>query len=487
MTRRRCGAAFLCVLFILGFTAQVFPQSITASIQSAPERVSVARDRQAQNGTFSFAIDIATPQFRGLEPRLGLAYDSSQALVNAARHQHWLGIGWSLEGPSVIERASPGRGAPFFDDSRDVFLLDGEEMLACPAGTPSPGCASGGTHAARVETYLRVARDQAANRWTVTGRDGTSRVYLPAAIWLAGNAGNGQLASNFRWLLANATDTHGNRVTYDYRCEADGQCYPKSIAYNGTTISFHLEARPGEDQNTYATGLGLARAALRIATIDISTGGARVHAYRLSYAQSPSTKLSRLVSVQQFGSDAAVDAATGTITGGTALPPTELSYSDQERAFTVVATGLSDSGASYGKSSSTSATTTQRLVADFNGDGRTDIAYGTSTWTQGQAGGHVEGSSTTYSCSTNYPASTFRPAPPSPSLAACRPRAAARRRPCAGYPKLSTALGDFDGDQAIDIVVNNKIYELDSKGILAEHFPRLRYAVRQGEPALSLL
>ena len=50
MTRRRCGVAFLCVLFLLGFTAQSFSQSITASIQSAPERVPAARDGQAQNG-----------------------------------------------------------------------------------------------------------------------------------------------------------------------------------------------------------------------------------------------------------------------------------------------------------------------------------------------------------------------------------------------------------------------------------------------------
>ena len=230
--------------------------------------------------------------------------NSSQTLANAARHRHWLGIGWTLEGHSSIERAAPGRGTPFFDDARDVFLLDGEELLACPSGTASPGCASGGTHATRVENYLRIARDASANQWTITGRDGTAHVYHPIATWLGSASGNAQLISNFRWLLVSVADTRGNRVDYDYRCEADAQCYPKSIRYNGTVVTFHLEARPTEDQNSYATGLSLAQAKSRIATVDITTGGERVRAYRLTYAQSPSTQLSRLVSVQQFGSDA---------------------------------------------------------------------------------------------------------------------------------------------------------------------------------------
>ena len=447
--RRRC-VAFLFILFISLFSDSAFPQSISAVIPSAPDRLSAARSGQSQNGNFTYGIDLAVPQFRGLEPRLRLAYDSSQTLANAARHQHWLGIGWTLEGHSSIERAAPGRGTPFFDDARDVFLLDGEELLACPSGTASPGCASGGTHAARVESYLRIARDTSANRWTITGRDGTAHVYNPIATWLGSGSSNAQLISNFRWLLASVADTRGNRIDYDYRCEADAQCYPKSIRYNGTVVTFHLEARPTEDQNSYATGLSLAQAKSRIATVDITTGGERVRAYRLTYAQSPSTKLSRLVSVQQFGSDARLDATTGTITGGSALPATELSYSDQEQDFTIVDTGLSDSGATYAKSTSTTATMSQRLIADFNGDGRSDIAYGTSTWNQGQTGGHVEGSTPTYSCSTKISGVYLAIGTGFSQYSGASVSGGNTKSACAGYPSLSTALGDFNGDFAAD-------------------------------------
>jgi hypothetical protein len=79
------------------------------------------------NGSFTYSIDIREPAFRGLEPNVKLDYDSSQGIANNAAHQNWLGLGWSVGGFSVIERASPGRGTPFFNDSLDTFLLDGAE------------------------------------------------------------------------------------------------------------------------------------------------------------------------------------------------------------------------------------------------------------------------------------------------------------------------------------------------------------------------
>jgi hypothetical protein len=57
----------------------------------------------------------------------------------------------------------------------------------------------------------------------------------------------------------------------------------------------------------------------------VSFGGAPVRAYRLSYALSPVTGRSLLVSVQEYGDDVDIDAA-GLITGGVALPPHVFTY-----------------------------------------------------------------------------------------------------------------------------------------------------------------
>ena len=66
------------------------------------------------NGSFTDSIAIAVPAFHGLEPQLALTYDSS-------RGNGFVGVGWKVDGLSVIERARPHGGAPLFDDTKDVF------------------------------------------------------------------------------------------------------------------------------------------------------------------------------------------------------------------------------------------------------------------------------------------------------------------------------------------------------------------------------
>ena len=60
-------------------------------------------------GPFTVAMVKCTqsvvPPFHGLEPGLSLAYDSG-------RGNGFVGVGWRLAGPSLIERGSIRRGAP---------------------------------------------------------------------------------------------------------------------------------------------------------------------------------------------------------------------------------------------------------------------------------------------------------------------------------------------------------------------------------------
>jgi len=320
-------------------TAAVTTTSATTSASSGPpDKAFAAKVNAPHNGSFTYSIDIKEPDFRGLEPDFRLNYDSSQGIANNAAHQNWLGLGWSLSGFSVIERASPGRGTPFYSDTLDTYVLDGLEMAACTTSMVSPGCSAGGTHAMRAENYQRIVRNTSANSWTVTGRDGTQYLYKPVSNWQSYNGSStteSKLATQYRWLLATITDRHGNQVGYSYWCDGVQHCYPDEVSYNGTAIKFYREARPAEDQFDYATGVNLARVNYRIKSIAVRTGGSLVCAYALSHEQSASTFMSRLKSVKEFGNDAMVDAA-GVVSGGTSLPATQMSYSEQTRGFDVV-------------------------------------------------------------------------------------------------------------------------------------------------------
>src|SRR5690606_35533975 len=118
-------------------------------------------------------LRIEVRAFREITPDLALRYDSSDG-------NGWVGVGWRLEGVGVVERASPGTGAPKYNTG-DIYLLDGEELVPCATGSVSPSCTTGGTHSTKVENYLRIALTGTGqgSRWTVTLKDGTRRVYAP--------------------------------------------------------------------------------------------------------------------------------------------------------------------------------------------------------------------------------------------------------------------------------------------------------------------
>ena len=310
-----------------------------AAAEPAPVAPAAGTGRTGSTGAYSTSIPIEVPDFRGLEPDLELSYDSGTG-------NGFAGMGWTLAGSSFVERAGPGRGVPRYN-AADIFLLDGQELVACTA--------LGGTHCTRQQEFLRIRQDTAGDRWEVWDTDGTRSLYTP--VYLTGRG-------TFRWALTEERDTHGNLVTYTYVRPAPDNAYLDSISYNGTLIKLWRQARPSLDAVSFTNGDTVAATSMRLKTIDISTGGARVRAYRLTYGQGPTTGRSRLTSVQEYGRDAVVD-ATGTVTGGTALPAVVLSYQDGEARF---------GGASaIGPVGGWDPALIKDLFGDVDGDGRTDL------------------------------------------------------------------------------------------------------------------
>lgn len=325
----------------------------------APEPSKVAPEKAPYNGSFTYSVDVKVPAFRGIEPNIDLVYDSSQGLRAGGLFAGYIGVGWQVAGLSDIVRISARQGAPAFD-AADTFALDGVPLVACAATATNPSCTAGGTHATRVESDKRIILTAADNSWTVTAKDGTRSIYRPVSTWgssvPSGDDDPAKLRNQYRWLLAQVIDTHGNTVSYSYSCGVLPSCWPTRIAYAGVQIDF---VAFGGTSQTYATGRSLAVLDQRLKRIEIRVDGHKYKAYFLAQTASPVTGLPRLAFVQEFGSDFAPQ-PDGSMTG-MHLPPTTFEYSNPSMTFTSQRFAPAESRA---KSDG---------IGDFDGDGRAEI------------------------------------------------------------------------------------------------------------------
>lgn len=381
--------AIACVLLYGSGATLAAAQTLDDPTTSTPPSTLLGLGESTVNshvGEFSHTIPLVVPAFRGLEPKLALEYRSG-------RGDGVFGRGWAISGLSTITRASSTKGSPRYN-ATDRYFLDGVELVPCASGSTSPSCRHGGTHAAEFESYVRIARS--GTLWLVTTKDGTIHTYSPTFQTTAGT---------FRWGMSEVRDRHANRVIYSWSCnQTDGldcyptydgagaatgdqcmavvDCNPDAINYNGTTVRFLRQDRPGPTSLTFATGKQLARTRSVIDAVDVCvhapgseapcrTDGvvdpARARVYDLDYGQG-----SKLARVQMFGRDATITAATdgaaATIVG-TRLPAHRFEYSDGPSAFRpfaqsgVMAAGQVMEGRQFD------------LILDTDGDDRADVVY----------------------------------------------------------------------------------------------------------------
>lgn len=316
------------------------------------------------NGSVSYSFALDLPDFHGLQPDISLFYSSSRKTRTGGLYQGWLGYGWGLNGIDVIERARPRQGVPAFDVN-DVYVLNGVELVKCPAGSDSPSCTSGGTHTTENESYVKIRA--VSGNWEVTDRDGTRTTLEP--VGTLGNAGTltgdgADLAYRYRWMVKQIVDTHGNTVDFSYWCPSNQLlpvCYPNTISYNGVVVQFYREVRP--DAILAANGHGLSNIAYRIKSLTVKVGSALRAAYELEYDQAPVSNASRLVKIRQFGTDATM--TSGNVTGGTERPQTVLTYANFANEYwPSLSVGSGDQGYYPGN---------QWLFEDLNNDGRDEI------------------------------------------------------------------------------------------------------------------
>ena len=293
----------------------------------------------------------------------------------------WLGISWSLDGLSAIDRISgspvpvagqdkapSGMGTPAYGAASlpaDSFALDGGELIPCAQiqnQTSTPSCFVGGTsgtligYGARIENYMRIRQNTTANTWEVTAKDGTKFVYSAVE--------GGTSSTTYRWLLTQVLDRRGNHVDYAYNCSAGLECTIDTITYLNqgsasvvATIKFYKETRP--DAWSYGTGSEIRSITQRLKTIEMRTAAGLVRVYKLGYEVGSTSGFSRLINVQEVGNDVTIT-GDGTVSGGTSLPAYVIGYSERGTTNPALSGGISD---------------TISAVDDLNGDGRDDLVY----------------------------------------------------------------------------------------------------------------
>jgi YD repeat-containing protein len=390
------------------------------------------------HGFWGASIPIVVPPFHDIAPRLTLAYTTSG-------QSGQLGQGFSLSGFDLIERVSPGRGAPSYSDS-DNYALGGEELIPCAQVTASPGCQAiaDGTlgFATKIESYSRVRLDTTTGKWTVTQKSGTATTYAPIY-----RVGDGQV---FRWGIESVQDTNHNVVHYSWWCDGERpvlDCYPDQISYGQggyALVQIYRELRP--DVLPFANGSSgsaayVGQTRFRTTTIEVRAGGNRARAFRLSYQTSAALGHSLITSIRQYGTDAVLD-GSGRVVGGTSLPATTFSYTgeavtmehpdwwlewpaDQSAGYDTVSNCLERAGC-------------RNAVVDVNADGKMDliltngdISHPATAWDVLLSTGH----GFTKSSSLSFPAGLSSPA----------------------LTGVTNSLRDVNGDGKMDLITRDQV------------------------------
>jgi RHS repeat-associated protein len=314
---------------------------------------------QGAVGTFGHGLEITVPVYHAIQPRLALSYNSASPDGSA-------GVGWNLGGAVVIERASPGRGAPRYD-ATDIYLLGGQELIPCQAGSPSPSCTTcpvGYTcYSTKIESFDRIGTS--GGTWTVWSKAGVKATLSPTFTTPAGT---------FRWLLtkveSKVSGSITNTVDYGWWCDGSSpilDCYLGTITYNGNTVQMHWESRP--DQSMFATGASIGQTRYRLRSVVVKVGSTVARVYALAYATAATGGgQSLLQSVTQYGRDTVVD-SNGAVTSGQSLPA---------QTFTWTLSGgfsgetLQPQNQLYAQAGDEGH---KKGLGDVNGDGRQDYCY----------------------------------------------------------------------------------------------------------------
>jgi RHS repeat-associated protein len=321
-------------------------------------------------GAATYSIPIMLPKgTAGMTPSLSLVYNSQGG-------NGILGQGWSLDGLPSIGRcprtvAQDGaRGAVNYD-ANDRFCLDGQRLFAI-------GTYGGGTeYRTEIESYSRVISYGVAG----TGPAWFEVHTKTGQVMEFGNTPDSQVLAQGtttvrNWAVNKVSDTKGNYFVVGYINDTvNGQAYPDHIGYTandaaGTSAAnivqfVYSTARP-DTAPLYHAG-SLIQTTVLLTELQTYGDGSPTVDYRLTYQQGSATGRSRLTSMQAC---AFYTLADGTAQTTDCLPATTFNWRDGGLSQTVTANVAGQDGTLAGF---------RPYLGDFNGDGIPDIMWDSGT------------------------------------------------------------------------------------------------------------
>lgn len=352
-------------------------------------------------GTPSFSYPIAVPSgAAGMSPKIGLTYSGSG--VNGP-----VGYGWAVQGISTITRCAsnaaidgPTARRAVTYTAADKLCLDGQRLIQTNAsGTPtafpqtndSLGLSSGcREYRTEKDSFSRIracgiAPNSDGSAGTTANGPAYFKVWTKAGqVFAYGNHPEADALTKalayaegknlvMAWPVARISDLQGNAIDFKYLQEeyawGSGPSGPTTgrewnvseIQYSGNKVVFTYGSRT-DDAEAYHQGSKNV-STRRLSSITTYVSATPVRTVKLNYQYGPRTGRLRVASIS--------DCAGGS-SSTRCLPPTSFEYLDGgDEKFVANASFTGDALATLPLQKATGDVGV--LVADFNGDGRSDL------------------------------------------------------------------------------------------------------------------
>lgn len=256
-------------------------------------------------GTANYTIPFTlTPGSAGVQPPISISYNSQSG-------NGLLGLGWSLQGFSVISRASQtlaqdGKIKGIDYNSSDRFALDGERLVLVDTNTVYGG--NNVEYRTEQNAFYKIVSLGSG------GEPSTFRVYTNAGYIMEYGATDDtrvkvEGTKTIFWLVEKVIDIKGNYYTFKYsKNDQTAEYYPIEINYTGNaaaglvpfaSVKFEYESRTDSTEQ-FRNDSKIVGSSKRIKSVKNYYGDTVVRSYSFTYQYTP-TNLSQLTSLQECG------------------------------------------------------------------------------------------------------------------------------------------------------------------------------------------
>jgi RHS repeat-associated protein len=304
-------------------------------------------------GKANYSVSFDTlPSVASLLPALGMSYGGTNA--NGP-----LGVGWHLTGLSVISRCSTSIAREGFVDgvnydASDRFCLNGEPLIAISGNYG----ASGSVYRTERDIHAKVVSYSSTSSgptyFKIWRQGGKIELYgsIESSKLIAGSKGT------HTWALNKIQDREGNEIDFSYT-STDGELLIDKISYANSAheVKYQYESRNDQSQH-HSEGI-VRTQAKRLARVEIKLNNNVVRLYKIGYSYGVQSGMSRIENIAECYSTS------------NCFPATEFKWVDGPNSHAYASVDSNNDTTQY--TSGRAYLNFTRLLGDIDADGRMDL------------------------------------------------------------------------------------------------------------------